>query len=99
MEKTAIKSQQEVKTFEDLEFQTHPLRCAGYNIMAQYEFTNGYGLSIVNGPNAYCDDETYEVAILHNGEITYDTPLTDDVLTYQTIEDINKLIEVVKQYK
>lgn len=94
-----MKLQQSVKTFEDLEFQPHPYQVAGFREMAQCEFVNGYGLSIVNGSNAYCDSKTYEVAILHNGKITYDTPLTNDVLAYQSKEDINKLIEIVRHYK
>lgn len=94
-----MKLQQDVKTFADLEFHSYLYQGLGVNAIAKCEFANGYGLSIVTGPNAYCTKDTYEVAILYDGEITYATPLTDDVLTCQTKEDINKLIEIVRQYK
>jgi hypothetical protein len=58
-----------------------------------YRFPNGYGASVVKGPRTYGGPEGfYEMAVLrYDGDeshLTYDTPITDDVLGWQTIEDI-----------
>jgi len=46
--------------------------------------------------------DDWEVAIIKGDkdkwEITYDTPITNDVLGYQTKEDINKLIVTVLRF-
>lgn len=83
-------------TFEDLKFYPHE-NAFCFDSHAVLEFPNGYGLSVVNGECAHCDKNTYEVAILWRGEIDYSTDLTDDVLSYQTPEDITKVMENYKQ--
>tara|TARA_B100000900_G_scaffold412154_1_gene433353 strand:- start:1272 stop:1535 length:264 start_codon:yes stop_codon:yes gene_type:complete len=79
------------KQFKDLKFENHPLQ-PSFNKRVKYTLDNGYGVSIINGSSAYCNDETYEVAILKDEEISYDTEFTDNVLEYQTPEDIDKLL-------
>lgn len=65
----------------------------GHQVLLQ--FGNGYGASIVRGPHTYGGpDGLYEVAVIRfegeTGEwhLTYDTPVTDDVLGYLTEEDV-----------
>jgi hypothetical protein len=54
---------------------------------------------VVNGDLFYCDSQhPYEVAILKDGYITYNTPLTNDVLGYQTLEDINNILKELESY-
>jgi len=79
------------KQFKDLEFKNHSLQ-PNYNKHVKYTLDNGYGVSIINGSSAYCSDETYEVAITKDGEITYDTEFTNDVLGHQTPADIDELL-------
>jgi len=79
------------KQFKDLKFENHPLQPT-LNKRAEYTFSNGYGVSVINGPSAYCNDETYEVAIIKDGAISYDTEFTDNVLEYQTPSDIDELL-------
>ena len=55
-------------TFNDLNFEKHkafPLLMT----QARVELPNGNGISIVNGEYAYCDNYTYEIAPLYNGEL------------------------------
>ena len=92
--KRTIKQQEKINRFEDLKFDKHPI--LGLQNIAQCRFPNGYGLSVVNGEYAYCSNGTYEVAILHNGEVTYDTPLTNDVMPCVTPKRITELIGIVK---
>lgn len=62
-------------------------------------FGNNYGISVVSGRSAYTDKNgPFEVAILHNDSITYNTELTDDVLGYQTESDIDEIIKKVESF-
>ena len=81
-------------TFDNLQFIPHPLG----GKWAILTLDNGYGISVVNGPLFYCNETSFEVAILKNEQITYDTPLTNDVLGYQTQEDINNILKELESY-
>lgn len=81
-----------MKTFKDLIFNQHP-NSPYLGEQARIDFENGYGISVVNGRGAYCDNETWEVAVMFHGEICYNTDITDDVLTYQSEEQITKVME------
>ena len=67
------------------------------------DFDNGYGASIVchdmsyGGPLVEGESNLYELAVLHNDELCYDTPITDDVLGWQTIEEINEILKKIKE--
>ncbi len=61
-------------------------------------FDNGYGVSVV------CHDFSYggksglfELAVMYNGNIVYDTPITHDVLGYLTFHDVAETIDKVKE--
>ena len=61
-------------------------------------FENGYGVSII--PEA--DGETYEIAVLlhTNGKyvrMTYDTPITNNVIRYASKSEVEGVIERVRQ--
>lgn len=94
-------------TFDDIEFKPHSV---GYGLHGVILFPGGYGLSVSRLINpvtqcfwTYCDDNTWEVAIIKgnkdNWDICYDTKITDNVLTYQTEEDINRIIKhIIRLY-
>lgn len=85
--------------FSDLDFHPHGNMPDG--IAARHFFPNGYGVSVVQFPGSYGYDEgLYEVAILkgleEDWEICYDTSITDDIIGYQSMEDINILLSQIK---
>ena len=52
-------------------------------------FPNGYVASIVKFTGSYGHrDNLWEVAVMKDGEIRYDTEITDDVLGYLTEADV-----------
>lgn len=60
-------------------------------------FNNGYGISVVCGnPFLYCSEDTYEVAVLKDNKLCYDTPITDDVLGYQTRKDVTNIMKQIQ---
>lgn len=73
----------------------------GDNTDIQYirYFDNGYGISILQSKYAYCDKEnnTFEVAVInHEGDVVYDSGITDDVMGYQTVDEVFEIIDQIK---
>ncbi len=88
-----------MKTFNDLEFIDHPMGAEYGGIISRISFDNGYGASVVKGPMSYGGDRgLYELAVLDsNGDLTYDTPVTNDVEGYLSEEDVTKLLEQIQK--
>lgn len=80
-----------MKTFQDLEFKPHPM---GSGIISRIKFDNGYGASVVKTPYTYGGDkDLYELAVTDsNDDLTYSTPVTNDVEGHLTEEDVTKLL-------
>ncbi len=87
-------------TFDDIEFKPHAI---GDGVHGLLFFPGGYGLSVVRFSNPFGggsytsnDIEDYEVAIIKGTkdqwDICYDTKITNDVLGFQTKENINDII-------
>jgi hypothetical protein len=61
------------------------------------EFDNGYTASVVSNDMSYGSDRgLFEIAILYNDSIVYDTGITEDVigfLDFQEVADTLKQIE------
>lgn len=66
---------------------------------AKVFFSNGYGASIVTGGCAHGDKEhPYEVAVMAgNCAITYDTPLTSDVVGYLDEAGVDDLLAKIEK--
>jgi hypothetical protein len=67
-----------------------------------HKFDNNYGASVVRHDFSYGgNDGLWELAVIKyedNGSwnLTYDTPITDDVLGYLTEEEIDEILEQIK---
>jgi hypothetical protein len=85
----------DVVTFQDLNFNLHPM---GIGKQCIVQFPNGYSASIVQGLHTYGGPEgLYELAVFDkDGNITYDTPITNDVLGYLSEEDVEKTLLDIK---
>lgn len=89
-----------MKTFEDLNFELisdpymHGKKC-------RMMFENGYGVSVVSHTFSYGGkDGLYEMAVLDSdGDLTYTTPVTSDVLGYLTPEEVTKHMIEVQELK
>jgi len=67
-------------------------------IQCRIDFPNGYGASIVKGPYTYGGrDGLFELAVLGSGgEISYETPITDDVVGYLTEDGVSALLAEIE---
>jgi hypothetical protein len=82
------------KTFEDINFEKNE-ELGG--VVGRIIFENGFGASVVSHIMSYGGKlGLYELAVLDkNEELTYDTPVTNDVLGHLTPEEVtNYLIQI-----
>ena len=86
-----------MKTFNDLEFVPHAAGMGG--VMSRIQFENGYGASVVKTDYTYGGDKgLYELAVLDSeGNLTYSTPVTDDVIGYLRPEDVTDVMVKIQQ--
>lgn len=85
-----------MKTFKDLQFEAHTGHDTG--VMSRIYFENGYGASVVKTPYTYGGDRgLYELAVLDaNGFLTYDTPITDDVIGYLNPDEVTDIMKQIQ---
>ena len=102
-----------MKTFSDLKFRPRyterelqgymKVHISLYNErksakQAVMKFDNGYSVSVVCGACFYSNGiDTYEVAVMHNGCICYDTPITSNVIPYQTAEEVTEIMREIQE--
>ncbi len=88
-----------MKTFTNLKFTKHS-NSWGFDTQATMEFKNGYGVSVITGNSAYgSGNSPYEVAVLYKGALTYNTPITDDVIGHNTKRDVTEIMKKVQLLK
>ena len=66
---------------------------------SRMHFDNGYGVSVVSHSYSYGgSDGLYEVAVLDSDDnLTYETPVTDNVIGYLTEEDVTDVMKQVQE--
>lgn len=76
-------------------------RSLNAGIQHRFEMPNGYGASVVQGPCTYGGNEGYwELAVLRRNDtgewpLTYETPITDDVIGYLNAGEVADLLHRV----
>ena len=88
-----------MKKFEDLEFDKISDEPYMSGVRSRMMFENGYGVSVVSHTYSYGGkDGLYEIAVLDsNDEITYDTPVTNDVIGYLNEEEVTEIMKHVQE--
>lgn len=76
-------------TTPDFSALTFTPKRGGFGSQAKITFANGYSASVITGAGAYGgDDGLYELAVIRDGRICYDTPVTDDVIGHLSPDDV-----------
>ena len=85
-----------MKQFNDLQFKKHD-DLGG--VVSRITFDNGYGASVVKHEFSYGGkDGLYELAVLDkDGNLTYDTPITNDVIGYLREIDVTDVMEKIQK--
>jgi hypothetical protein len=68
-------------------------------IIHKYKFPNGYGASVVKHEYSYGGtDGLWELAVLDSeDEITYHTPITQDVIGHLSWDNVEKYLQEIKE--
>jgi len=86
-----------MKKFEDLEFDklTDPFMSG---VRSRMMFENGFGVSVVSHTYSYGGkDGLFEIAVLdEDGCLTYNTPVTNDVVGYLNPDEVTEIMEQVQ---
>jgi hypothetical protein len=87
-----------MKTFNDLEFtQLDPFM---NGVQSRVLFENGYGASVVKHEYSYGGrDGLYELAVIKDDNLCYDTPVTSDVEGYLSEDDVTELLKQIQELK
>lgn len=90
-----------MKTFKDLDFKPHA-HMPG--LQAELDFDNGYGISVVRFKcfgkryGSYTNDETeWECAVMHEGDLCYDSGVTEDVIGYLHEPEVSDLMKQIQE--
>jgi hypothetical protein len=88
-----------IKTFNNLEFEPHPVGLGG--VIAQMKLDNGYTISVVGGRQGLYGDgiNTFEVAIFDRMNEMIMLSENDQVLGWQTKQEVNGIIEKFNNQK
>jgi hypothetical protein len=61
-------------------------------------FLNGYGASVVcHGFSYGHEDGLWELAVMHDGELCYNTPITSDVIGHLETDEVEKLLKRISE--
>lgn len=64
----------------------------------RFTFPNGYAASVARDSVSYGGSQgLWEVAVIHGKEFVYDTPITDDVLGWQTDDDVEQVLKRIRE--
>ena len=87
-----------MKKFEDLEFEKLSDEPYMSGVRSRMMFENGFGVSVVSHTFSYGGkDGLFEVAVLDsNGDLTYDTSVTNDVIGYLNTDEVTEIMEQVQ---
>jgi len=90
-----------MKKFEDLEFEQIKDSPYQIGVKCKMVFENGYGVSVVCHTHSYgSKNGLFEIAVLgKDGDLTYDTPVTNDVIGYLDPEGVSDIMEQVQELK
>lgn len=91
-----------LKTFDDLKFRPHS---SGDGFSGRIDFDNGYGVSVIRFKlgfdGSYCsytsNEKEWELAVLHNGSLNYDTPITNDVVGHLSDDDVTEIMRKIQE--
>ena len=96
-----MKNVESVKGVKSCSATTHP---NGNGIQVLVEFENGYGASVVRFSNTLGfgmasgsyghESGLWELAVMKDGNICYDTPITSDVLGWLSEEVMKLLVKI-----
>ncbi len=79
------------------DFRLLPSNKINGGIQYKASFPNRYGASIVQHNFSYGKEQgLWELAVLKDDDLSYDTPITNDVLGYLTEQEVNEILDAIE---
>jgi hypothetical protein len=70
----------------------------GYYKRYTFKFPNGYGASVIRTPGSYGSEVgQWELAVIYDNRICYDTEITSDVMGYLTHTEVHNTLKMIEQ--
>lgn len=67
-------------------------------IQKVYSFPNGYGASVIKHKGSYGGNVgLWELAVLKEGELCYDTEITNDVIGHLNDPEVDRILNQIKE--
>jgi hypothetical protein len=67
-------------------------------IQKVYQFPNGYGASVIKHRGSYGYKKgLWELAVLHEGELCYDTEITNDVIGHLNDPEVDNILGQIER--
>ena len=67
-------------------------------IQKVYKFPNGYGASVIKHKGSYGYSEgLWELAVLNEGELCYDTEITNDVIGHLNDPEVDRILRQIER--
>ena len=75
-----------------------PYRCAPHGVQYIFKFENGYGASVIKHFGSYGNEEDkWEIAVLKDDELCYDTPITHDTIGHLTDAEVDQYLTQIRK--
>ena len=82
-----------IYSFSDLPFDS---RSADRRRFSRITFPNGYEASVITGDYSFGGHlGLYELAVLRDGDLVYDTPITNDVLGHLNEDEVGRYLNEI----
>lgn len=94
-----------IKEFEDYkELVSHRIEEANVFCLErehwEFEFFNGLGASVIRGATTYGGSEgLFELAVMEDERVCYDTPIADDVIGYLPVIGVISILDKIRDLK
>lgn len=75
----------------------HESRPACGGVVVEVEFENGYTVSVISHQYSYGADNEWELAVMVDDNLVYDTPITDDVIGGLAVDEIEPLLVQISE--
>ena len=73
-----------------------PFNVDGYVYV--FKFNNGYGASVIKHQGSYGNlEDKFELAVLYNDKLVYDTEITNDVIGWLNNDEVLDLLDQIKE--
>ena len=81
---------------QQIQPKTSKVHVCGDGTQDSYEFENGYSASVIRTSFSYGGPELYELAVVKDGKVCYDSGITSDVMGWLSEAEVQETLHKIK---